>query len=992
MGLEEFKSEETTSSPTESEGPSKNGVDKFIKSKEEDEIDIEGGFTIESEDQGSRDTEVVKIFGGPGTGKTTTMVGNTEIEDFSGILQRMFEEGDPMEVMLIAYTRAAADEAKDRLVQLTDVSESKASERVTTIHSLAMRFNNLKPEDIVEIRWANDKYNFCNEVGMNYELNTSDDDEEMMATPDDEGHLFFKILSWLKSKLKPPSDYKDCPLATNWQRDDQEFVEFASKWEDYKENEGIWEFDDAILESVNNEDTIDTKYLFVDEVQDLYPLQQAFLDNQFGHVKRIFLAGDDDQCLLPTAPVELREEHGSVVQKEIQDVEVGDKVQTMYGSGDYGYQQVTDVTVKEVVNKRFKRFTTESGKELTVTDNHKLFARIPEAGYDTQSDVHYVYLMRDDSGRWRIGETDNLHQRLNVEGNARCIVPIEAVENKTLALFREQVYSLRYSIPKTTFTQRAGEVLSSEELKDNLYEVIDPQLERIEDEHNVDLSKPPLFKKATTRGRTKSLNLNVSMCSDVRNDYIGHQFEIHTSNEEYVEELQTLDILNSTQRRGDNWRFRKMSSDLNMIGNLAEHVQEELGGDVITQMKPTERRQDAYVVPASNVVEGMLVPVFDDSKVVFEEVVEVEEFQDTTEVYDLTVDGTHNFSSNQVFTHNTIYEWAGAEPEYFLEMEGNISEDMPELWNDKDGYWDSEGEYILDKSWRMPSDVLELAKMCIEQVSVRKNKSIKPHHEGGDFIPLFQPTGDRVIELINPEDTMILFRAKYHMKNFGDTLIEAGVPYQDRFKTWKEDVVKLRDAIAALKNDQEYMTGGQASKLMKELPDGAIKTGEPRSAIVDSFSSDKRVPTSAVLHYTRYNKPDSYGQIRRWCREFKTDDMNWFRERAVRNNILKDNEHLSPDGIEIETIHGSKGREADTIILSTDSTKSVMENMEGGMSDAERRLYYVGITRTKNRLVMCEGLDRDSPSISLDKIFGPEWREMYDWSNAPVDDRPGSRI
>ena len=982
MGLEEFKSEKKTSSPKKSSGPTSNGIQDFL-SKDDDEVEISGGFSIPSNSGHDKDTEVIKIFGGPGTGKTTTMVGNTDINDFSGILQRMFEERNPEEVMLIAYTRAAADEAKSRLVSLTDVTNSKADERITTIHSMAMRFNNLKPQDIVEIRWSNDKYNFCDEVGLEFKINAGDDEGEMLSTPDDEGHLFFKILSWLKSKLESPEDYKKCPLGSEWGRSDKEFVDLANKWEQYKSENGIWEFDDAILESVNNKDTVDAKYLFVDEVQDLYPLQQAFLDNQFGHVDRIFLAGDDDQCLPPTAPVELRNEHGSVVQKEIRDVEVGDRVQSMYGSGDYGYREVTDVTVKDVVNKRFKTFTTESGKELTVTDNHKVFARIPEADYDTKSDVHYVYLMRDDSGRWRIGETNNLHQRLNVERNARCIVPVEVCESRDEALFKEAQYSLNYSIPTTSFTQRQGEILSEESVKATLYDNIEMKLVALQNNLGVNLSKPPLFKKATTRGRTESLNLNITMCSDVRNSYIGHQFEVHTSNEEYVEELQTLDILNSTQRREDNWRFRKMSSDLSMLGDLAEHIEEGLAGDIITQMKPTERRQNAYVVPAKNVVKGMLVPVLDGDEVVFEEITEVKEFRDTTEVYDLTVEGTHNFSSNKVFTHNTIYEWAGAKPEYFLEMEGNINEKMPELWDDKTGYWEDEGVYILDQSWRMPNDILELAKMTIDKVGERQEKQIKPHHEGGQFVPLLQPSPQEVINLINPDDTMILFRAKYQMSSFGQNLIKAGIPYTDRFKTWKDDVLKLRNGLGALKNGDRLMTGAQAARVIEELPPAALPTGTNKDRLVDRFAAESEVATANVVSSTRYDRPDSEHKLRRWCKEFVTDDMNYYREMAVRNNLMMDNEHLSPHGVELETIHGSKGQEADTIILSTDSTQSVMDNMpDGTMTDAERRLYYVGITRTENRLVMCQGLDDKSPEISLDTIFGEEWREMYDWANA----------
>ena len=627
MGLDDFKQEEKTSSPTKSEGPSQGGVDDFLDNGDSDgEVDVEGGFSIPANTADDDiDTEVIKVFGGPGTGKTTTMVGNTDIDDFEGIMERLFRELSPENVMLIAYTRAAADEAKDRLVSLTDVTQSKADERITTIHSTAMRFNNLGPKDIVEIRWANDKYNFCGEVGLEYQYNNGGDDEEMLSEPDDQGHLFFDMLSWLKSKLLSPKEYEKCPLSSAWEYTKDDFVEYAKQWDKYKNEKGIWEFDDAILECVNNEDTVDTEYLFIDEVQDLYPLQQAFIDNQFGHVKRIFLAGDDDQ---------------------------------------------------------------------------------------------------------------------------------------------------------------------------------------------------------------------------------------------------------------------------------------------------------------------------------------------------------------------TIYEWAGAKPEYFLDMDGKINDEMPELWEDKTGYWEDEGVYILDQSWRMPNNILELAKLIINQVDERQEKQIKPHHEGGEFIPLLQPSASEVINLINPDDTMILFRAKYHMQNFGQELIKAGIPYTDRFKTWKEPVLKLRNGIAALKNGDRLMTGGQAAKIVEELPPAALDTSTSKSNLQDRLGAQSEVPTAQLISSTNYNRPTNDSELQRWCREFVTDDMNYYREMAVRRNLLMDNEHLSPHGVELETIHGSKGQEADTIILSTDTTQSVLDNMpRGELTDAERRLYYVGATRTENRLVMCQGIDTDSPEIELDTIFGEQWRDMYDWAN-----------
>jgi len=1007
MGLDDFKTESKTSTPSKSSNSSTSGVDDFLDAENADEVDVSGGFSIPTQDDDEKETDVVKVFGGPGTGKTTTIVGNTEIPDFSGIMERMFRQRSPDNIMLIAYTRAAADEAKNRLVQLTDVSKSKADERITTIHSMAMRFNNLQPKDIVEIRYSNDKYNFCQKVGLEYKLDNSDDDEaQMLSTPDDDGHLFFKMLSWLKSKLKSPSEYEDCPLAPDWPHGEQKFVKAANKWEEYKNQKGIWEFDDAILECVDNGDTVDTQYLFVDEVQDLYPLQQAFLDNQFGHVERIFLAGDDDQCLPPSSPVlvEAPEQNNAnnsglqafsseviesdiknATRKPIKDVEIGERVVSATGNGEAQFFTVTDKIKSKVVNKRFRTFTTKEGYELTVTDNHKLFNRLPSEKFNSSGGWQYVYAMRDIENRWRIGQTDNLRKRLNVERTARCIVPLGAYDSKEEALLAEQIYSVKYGIPTITFTQRQGEILSSEENKKKLYSAVPHDIEGLAQEAEVDLSKPPMFKKATTRERTNSININIDKCSDARGGSMGHKLSVHTSNEEAIEELKNIDELNANERNRGGWRFRKYSNDYKLLGNIAQKVQQKVGGDIITQFDLTESRDKALVIPASNVVEGTFIPVLDGEEIVWDEVVQIEnEYKDET-VYDLTVDQTHNYVASGVAISNTIYEWAGAKPEYFLEMDGKINNEMPKLWEDKAGYWEDEGIYILDQSWRMPNEILELAKMTINKVNERQDKQIKPHHEGGKFVPLRRPNPRDVISLINPDDTMVLFRAKYQMNNFGQELIDCGIPYIDRFKTWKKDVLNLRDGIAALKNDKRLMSGTQASRVIEELPSAAIKRGENKKRLKRKFGNRSEVQTAQVVDVCRYRRPNDDSSLMRWCKEFATDDMHYYRAEAVRNNLRKDKEHLDPEGVELETIHGSKGQEADTIILSTDTTQSVLDNMPpGDMTDAERRLYYVGMTRTKNRLIMCEGLDKDSEQLTLDQIIGKEWREKHEWANQKI--------
>lgn len=560
------------------------------------------------------EVEIIKVFGGPGTGKTTTIVGNTGLDDFEGILQRMFRTRPAESLMLIAYTRSAADEAKNRLYQLTDETKKTLDNRITTIHSLTMGQTGIRPSNIVEIRQAPDKYHFCNDVGLRYESQSDNDD--MMDVPDDEGHVFFRILSWLQSNRKPIEEWEDCPISSAWNRGD-EIETFAQQWDGWKSNRGIYEFDDVIEKAVEAGYTVDANELFVDEVQDLYPLQQAYLDNQLEVVDRVWLAGDDDQ---------------------------------------------------------------------------------------------------------------------------------------------------------------------------------------------------------------------------------------------------------------------------------------------------------------------------------------------------------------------TIYEWAGANPDYFIDTDGKTIYDLDsDLWDDKTGYWEDDGVYILNQSYRMPARILRASQLCIEQVDERQNKEISPVGDGGEVIHLDFPTDEQLVDMVDPDDTFILCRANFQCNNVGRKLIDAGIPFEDRFKTWRDSTVQLRDATRAMYRGEDTMPGEAAHQVISEL-DNALLSGEAVwGDAADRFQSQEEVSTAEVEDLLEARAPTSRGRLNAFVDKF--EERNYFQKEAIKKNIRAEKGEMQPDGITVETIHWAKGQEAGTVILSLDTTHSVLQNSANGIPDPERRLLYVGMTRAKEKLVLAQGIDPNSPTWTPEQVMCDDWME-----------------
>lgn len=65
-------------------------------------------------------------------------------------------------------------------------------------------------------------------------------------------------------------------------------------------------------------------------------------------------------------------------------------------------------------------------------------------------------------------------------------------------------------------------------------------------------------------------------------------------------------------------------------------------------------------------------------------------------------------------------------------------------------------------------------------------------------------------------------------------------------------------------------------------------------------------------------------------------------------------EMATQPNIRIGTIHASKGMEADTVVMSVDSTRTIDESQSRCQDrhDEERRVEYVGVTRARRRLVL----------------------------------------
>ena len=275
---------------------------------------------------------VRKILGPPGTGKTTKLI---------KYVKTFVKLGTPIDkIGYFAFTKKAAEEAVDRMLDAYPRLQKKDLKHFRTLHSLAFTQLGMKKSNVMQDEHYQD---IGRKLGIEVTVYSNGEEKTGFVDSDSE---YFNIINAARIKNVTIKEEYNTDMYSE-DIDKHQLQILKDEVDNYKYSYGLVDFTDMIEKF--NVSELCPKYdvVFVDEAQDLSPIQWKMYDILKKNSKHVILAGDDDQAIYGWA--------GADVQR-FQDEPAKNIILPQSYRVPYEVQQIADQILNRIPdNRRIKK-------------------------------------------------------------------------------------------------------------------------------------------------------------------------------------------------------------------------------------------------------------------------------------------------------------------------------------------------------------------------------------------------------------------------------------------------------------------------------------------------------------------------------------------------------------------------------------------------------------------------------------------------------------
>ncbi len=247
-----------------------------------------GGGSSRAYGPGGPRPDLRVVLGPPGCGKTEKLLRWLEAELAGGVR--------PERIAVLTFTRAARAAVFNRVLARFPSIDGEQLHWFRTIHSACYELLGLRPGQVLDdeaYRAFADRHGYeLSPMGAAWSDLDDAPSEAPHRTPDDRLRYLHQ---WRRNaRLTTSEALAACPVDQVVPLD---FRRFEERLEAFKEARGLCEFADMLEGVLVNGLVPPVRVLFVDEAQDLSPLQIAVVERWFTAAQRVYVAGDDDQVI-----------------------------------------------------------------------------------------------------------------------------------------------------------------------------------------------------------------------------------------------------------------------------------------------------------------------------------------------------------------------------------------------------------------------------------------------------------------------------------------------------------------------------------------------------------------------------------------------------------------------------------------------------------------------------------------------------------------------